>query len=149
MAVNKSTQLRGSATLPPRNLNVQKFAESRASEVEALHSVVADRLNNDFRSRRNKRRRTTGYDKRGAKNRFRKKQKVGVVDDSNDNTSEINKKKPPRYIRRKIELKKNADSGFCTSGDGTKRLRTHVWHAKRFTMTKFWGFHLPLGQHGR
>ncbi|KAM7523324.1 hypothetical protein LguiA_013226 [Lonicera macranthoides] len=149
MAVNKSTQLRGSTTLPPRNLNVQKFAESRASELEALHSIVADRLNNDFRSRRNKRRRTTGYDNRGAKNRFRKKQKTGVVDESNDNSSEINKKRPPRCIRRKIELKKNPERGFCTSGDGTKRLRTHVWHAKRFTMTKFWGFHLPLGLHGR
>ncbi|KAJ0558990.1 putative ribonuclease P [Helianthus annuus] len=34
------------------------------------------------------------------------------------------------------------------SGDGTKRLRTHVWHAKRFTMIKRWGFHLPLGLHG-
>ncbi|MFS7941517.1 putative ribonuclease P/MRP protein subunit Pop1 [Helianthus anomalus] len=32
------------------------------------------------------------------------------------------------------------------SGDGTKRLRTHIWHAKRFTMIKHWWFHLPLGK---
>ncbi|RXH68413.1 hypothetical protein DVH24_030746 [Malus domestica] len=43
----------------------------------------------------------------------------------------------------------NLEKGFCTSGDGTKRLRTHVWHAKRFTMTKLWGYYLPLGLQGR
>ncbi|XP_064994390.1 ribonucleases P/MRP protein subunit POP1-like [Musa acuminata AAA Group] len=40
-------------------------------------------------------------------------------------------------------------TGFCTAGDGTKRLRTHLWHAMRFTMVKHWGFYLPLGLHGR
>ncbi|KAM1956576.1 hypothetical protein ACFX16_025973 [Malus domestica] len=43
----------------------------------------------------------------------------------------------------------NLEKGFCTSGDGTKRLRTHVWHAKRFTMTELWGYYLPLGLQGR
>lgn len=43
----------------------------------------------------------------------------------------------------------NPERGFSTAGDGTKRLRTHVWHAKRFTMTKLWGYYLPLGLHGR
>lgn len=43
----------------------------------------------------------------------------------------------------------NPEKGFSTTGDGTKRLRTHVWHAKRFTMTKLWGYYLPLGLHGR
>ncbi|XP_042982559.1 ribonucleases P/MRP protein subunit POP1-like [Carya illinoinensis] len=43
----------------------------------------------------------------------------------------------------------NLETGFCTSGDGTKRLRTHVWHTKRFIMSKLWGFYVPLGLHGR
>ncbi|CAI9778394.1 unnamed protein product [Fraxinus pennsylvanica] len=103
---------------PPHKLVVLKFAESRASELESLHSIVANRLSNDFRCQRNKRRRTTGHDDR-----------VGR--------------------KRRVELSKNPGSGFCTSGDGMKRLRTHVWHAKRFKMIKLWGFHIPLGLHGR
>ncbi|XP_052176173.1 ribonucleases P/MRP protein subunit POP1 isoform X2 [Diospyros lotus] len=151
MAVDGSKQSRVSATpLPPRTLNVQKFAEARASELETLHSILANRLDNDFRSRRNKRRRTTGYDNRGTKNRSRKRQKSGVVDLGGAVASEKHEGRvPPRRIRRRIELRKNLESGFSTSGDGTKRLRTHVWHAKRFKMTKLWGFHLPLGLQGR
>ncbi|MCD9643701.1 hypothetical protein HAX54_031358 [Datura stramonium] len=57
---------------PPHTLNVHKFAESRASELESLHSIRKERLSNDFRSQRSKRRRTTGHD-----NRVRKKQKTG------------------------------------------------------------------------
>ncbi|KAA8538566.1 hypothetical protein F0562_028240 [Nyssa sinensis] len=148
MATNGSKQPRVSAAPPPHTLNVQKFAESRASELETLHSIVTNRLNNDFRSQRSKRKRTTGYDNRIAKNRYRKKKKYGVVDMSKD-AALGKEKKAPRHIRRRIELRKNPETGFCISGDGTKRLRTHVWHAKRFTMTKLWGFHLPLGLQGR
>ncbi|KAJ9558994.1 hypothetical protein OSB04_013608 [Centaurea solstitialis] len=136
--------------IPPRDLLVQKFAESRAPELESLYSTIANRMNNNFKSRRNKRRRTTSYDNRSSKTRPRKKQKTGVTNqESNENGEKSVKEVPPRHIRRRKELKKNPQSGFCTSGDGTKRLRTHVWHAKRFTMTKRWGFHLPLGLHGR
>lgn len=137
-------------TAPPRTLNVKKFAESRISELEALHSVISGRLSKDFRSQRNKRRRTTGHDNRIGINKGRKKRKVdGLVGASENGAVEKDgEKKLPRRVRRRIELIKNArsESGFSTSGDGTKRLRTHVWHAKRFTMTKLWGFHLPLGK---
>ncbi|KAK9281384.1 hypothetical protein L1049_004284 [Liquidambar formosana] len=150
MATDGRKQTRVSKALPPRTLNVQKFAESRAPEIETLHSIVANRVNNDFRSRRNKRRRTTGYDNRVAKNKGRKKQKLGaVIDKSNALNVEKDEKKVPRRVRRRVELGKNPENGYSTSGDGTKRLRTHVWHAKRFTMTKLWGFHLPLGLQGR
>ncbi|XP_048232885.1 ribonucleases P/MRP protein subunit POP1 isoform X2 [Ricinus communis] len=135
---------------PPRKINVQKFAESRASELETLYSIVSSRLNNDFRSRRSKRRRTSAYDNKVAKKRYRKKRKLGVgVADRSNAAAVSDETVPPRHIRRGVELRKNPESGFTTSGDGTKRLRTHVWHAKRFTMTKLWGFHLPLGLQGR
>ncbi|KAM5558370.1 ribonucleases P/MRP protein subunit POP1 [Rosa sericea] len=137
------------SSAPPRKLSVQKFAEARASELETLHTVVSDRLNNDFRSQRSKRRRTTAYDNQAAKKRCRKKRKHGVVDQSNALPAEKDDKNVPRRIRRRAELKKNLEEGFCISGDGTKRLRTHVWHAKRFTMTKLWGYYLPLGLQGR
>ncbi|KAJ7982505.1 Ribonucleases P/MRP protein subunit POP1 [Quillaja saponaria] len=138
--------------LPPRKINVHKYAESRALELETLHSIVANRLDNDYRSRRTKRRRTTAFDnqitKKGGR---RKKRKLGLVDNSDAElgSEKEQKKKVPRHIRRRHELKLNPESGFCTSGDGTKRLRTHVWHAKRFSMTKLWGFHLPQGLQGR
>lgn len=140
MAAKETKHPQIPSTTLPRTINVTRFAESRGPELEALHSIVSERLNGDFRSNRNKRRRTTGYDNRVGKKRFRKREKNEVVDLNN---------KLPRRIRRKNELRRSQQVGFGVSGDGTKRLRTHVWHAKRFTMSKIWGFYLPLGLHGR
>lgn len=138
----------GESAAPPHELNVWKFAESRAPELEGLHSIVADRLDNNFQSQRNKRRRTTGHDNRVAKKKFRKR-RVGLGDMGKTDSMREDEKKISRRVRRNIELKKNPPSGYSTSGDGTKRLRTHVWHAKRFKMEKLWGFYIPLGLHGR
>ncbi|XP_027178382.1 uncharacterized protein LOC113777480 [Coffea eugenioides] len=132
------SKLQASTAAPPRTLNVQKLAESRADELHSLHSIVGTCLHNNFRSQRNKRRRTTSH----IKKRFR-------YDNSNNGLLETDEKRLPRRIRRTIDLKKNPLTDFATSGDGTKRLSTHVWHAKRFTMSKLWGFYLPLGLHGR
>ncbi|RWW86328.1 hypothetical protein BHE74_00004919 [Ensete ventricosum] len=131
---------------PPRTLNVQKFAESRAAELDSLHSIISTRLNHDFRIRRDKRRRTTGH-RASTKNHGRpKRRKLGVLPEDEEIQTP---KKVARRTRRRIEFRSNPSSGFCTAGDGTKRLRTHLWHAKRFTMVKRWGFYLPLGLHGR
>lgn len=150
MASNGIKKHHGLATALPRTLNVQKFAESRASELESLHSIVSNRLNDDFRSRRNKRRRTTGFDNRVGKKRYGKRQKLGGADTCKEGQcSSLGrdvKEKLPRFLRRKIEFK---ESGFSICADGTKRLATHLWHAKRFSMKKVWGFRLPLGLHGR
>ncbi|KAJ7962012.1 Ribonucleases P/MRP protein subunit POP1 [Quillaja saponaria] len=114
--------------LPPRKINVQNYAESRAPELETLHSIVANRLDNDYRSRRNKRRRTAAFDNQITKGGRRKKRKLGLVNNSNAElgSEKEQKKKVPQHIRRRHEHKLNPESGFCTSGDGTKRLRTHV-----------------------
>ncbi|ESQ56252.1 hypothetical protein EUTSA_v10024413mg [Eutrema salsugineum] len=137
----------GLSSHAPREISVHKFAEARAAELESLHSIVSDRLNKDFRSKRNKRRRTNSYTNQPSKRRNIKRQKsesLLSIGQSSEHETKIT-----RRVKRRIELKGNPESGFCTSGDGTKRLRTHVWHAKRFSMTKLWGFHLPLGLHGR
>ena len=108
---------------------------------------MSERLNKDFRSKRNKRRRTNSYNNQPAKKRNIKRQKSqSLIGQVSGGDHEV---KITRRVKRRMELKGNPETGFCTSGDGTKRLRTHVWHAKRFTMTKLWGFHLPLGLHGR
>ncbi|XP_074263012.1 ribonucleases P/MRP protein subunit POP1 [Silene latifolia] len=109
------------------NVNAFKYAESRAAELESLQSIISNRLNDDFRTRRNKRRRTTSFATK---------------------TGRRNKQKTSRRVRRRVELQNNPEHGFVVSGDGTKRLRTHVWHAKRFSIQKMWGFYLPLGVHG-
>lgn len=149
MATEGSKRSQASTTLPPRKINVKKFIESRGPELEALHSIVADRVDNNFRSQRNKRRRTTAYDNQVARTKHRRRQKVGGAVDEVNALAKDKEKNVSRRIRRRIELRKNPKTGFCSSGDGTKWLRTHVWHAKRFTMTKLWGFHLPLGLQGR
>ncbi|CAK8574590.1 unnamed protein product [Lathyrus sativus] len=148
----KKPKVSASVVAPPRKINVQKFAESRAPELHSLQCTVENRLSNDYKSQRNKRRRTTSFnDQIARKGHRRKRQKLGIVDKV-DAESVLNKEslmQLPRRVRRRYELKSNPESGLCTSGDGTKRLRTHVWHAKRFSMTKLWGYHLPLGLHGR
>ncbi|KGN53376.1 ribonucleases P/MRP protein subunit POP1 isoform X1 [Cucumis sativus] len=129
----------------PRNLNVHKFVDPRATELEALQSIVLNRMSSDICDQRSKRRRTSSYLNNASRKRKNKKMKL---DNTNLNL-EKDDKKASRKQRRRVELKMNHGIGFSTSGDGTKRLRTHVWHAKRFTMTRLWGFHLPLGLQGR
>lgn len=153
MVTDVTKKPKGSAPIaaPPRKINVPKFAESRAPELQSLQRIVENRLSNDYKSQRNKRRRTTSFnDQIARKGHRRKRQKLGKVDKVNAESVLKDKiTQLPRHVRRRYELKSNPENGFCSSGDGTKRLRTHVWHAKRFSMTKLWGYHLPLGLQGR
>ncbi|KAK8918856.1 hypothetical protein KSP39_PZI021643 [Platanthera zijinensis] len=159
MTLSSSLPASRSPPAPPRLLLINKFAESRAPELESLHSIISNRLNHDFRLRRDKRRRTTGF--RTRKNNQGKSRRIidsvsSTVGDGRAEGADLDEKegvrtesKPSRRVRRRQEFKRNPDSGFCLSVDGTKRLRTHLWHAKRFTMVKRWGFYLPLGLQGR
>ncbi|CAN6467937.1 unnamed protein product [Victoria cruziana] len=142
---------------PPRVLNVQRFAEARAAELQSLHAIVAERVGSDFRVPRRTRRRTSSFlNRRNSNCRTKgnkRKRQVGPVsgEDGSKADPEVAKEEKcrNRRVRRRMEFKGNPNSGFSLSGDGTKRLRTHVWHAKRFKMVKRWGFYLPLGLAGR
>ena len=57
--------------------------------------------------------------------------------------------KQSRRVRRRRELAGNPAKGFSVDGDGARRLRTHLWHAKRFSMERRCGFVLPVGAQGR
>ncbi|KAL9260226.1 Ribonucleases P/MRP protein subunit POP1-like protein [Drosera capensis] len=65
---------------PPRTLNVQKLSSSRAAELESLHSIISARVDNDFRSQSNKRRRTNSYMVKKKRGRPRSKGKVEDCD---------------------------------------------------------------------
>ncbi|KAL5579443.1 hypothetical protein UlMin_011885 [Ulmus minor] len=148
---SKAFQVPAGVAPPPAKINDRKFAESRSPELESLHLIVSNRLDDDFRSRRSKRRRTTAFDSKAARKRRKSQRRnlVGIPVDSGSEKNDNGEVKIPRRVRRRAQLRMNPEKGFSTSGDGTKRLRTHVWYAKRFTMTKLWGYHLPLGLHGR
>ncbi|KAF3783268.1 Ribonucleases P/MRP protein subunit [Nymphaea thermarum] len=142
---------------PPRVLNVQRFADARSAELQSLHAIVAERVGSDFRVPRRTRRRTSSFLNRRNPNcrtkSKKRKRPVGQVsgEDGSKTDPEVAKERKcqNRRVRRRMEFKGNPSSGFSLSGDGTKRLRTHVWHAKRFEMVKRWGFYLPLGLSGR
>ncbi|PIA27087.1 hypothetical protein AQUCO_08300052v1 [Aquilegia coerulea] len=143
---------RSSLAIPPSGVKVQTFVESRAPELQSLHSVISSRLDNNFKSQQNKRRRTSGFNNRSkSKKRPRLNNNKGLLGVLMSDKEEEDKKnkKLPRRIRRRMELRRNPESGFSTSGDGTKRLRTHLWLSKRFSMAKLWGYYLPVGLPGR
>lgn len=93
------------STAPPRKMNVQKFAEDRAPELESLHSIVSNRTNNNFRSLRNKRRITTAYNKQAAKQRPRKR-KLGLSAKVKDDLDSASIKSVAEFAGE-LNLKKN------------------------------------------
>ena len=87
---------------------MQKFAESRAAELDSLHSIISTRLNHDFRIRRDKRRRTTGH-RASTKNHGRpKRRKLGVEGGILPEDEEVQTtKKVSRRTRRRMEFRSN------------------------------------------
>ncbi|GJN25825.1 hypothetical protein PR202_gb13705 [Eleusine coracana subsp. coracana] len=133
---------------PPRQLEVRRFAAARAGELRSLHSAVSARLESSGRrtqQHRSARRRTTGH--LPSKRRRRSGDSEGGTREQDDSSNPS--RKQSRRVRRRRELAGNAAEGFSVAGDGARRLRTHLWHAKRFSMERHWGFVLPVGAHGR
>lgn len=155
----------------PRTLDVQKFANARGVEVQSLHAALKDKKAQDGNEAgveipRCLRRRTTSHNRRKSFfwQRKARKRKRGALDEvsatainaksggaeiGGDEVAVTAKRPPCRRVRRKIELKGDKKGGGGCSRDGTQRLVTHVWHAKRFTMTKIWGHWLAEGLPGR
>ncbi|WVZ49698.1 hypothetical protein U9M48_001032 [Paspalum notatum var. saurae] len=128
---------------PPRQLEVRRFGAARSGELRSLHAAVSARLDGGGggRSRqqpRSARRRTTGH-------LPRKRRRGGTGEEG----GAAARKEPPRRVRRRRELAGNPAEGFSVAGDGARRLRTHLWHAKRFSMERRWGFVLPVAAQGR
>ncbi|XP_062183018.1 ribonucleases P/MRP protein subunit POP1 isoform X2 [Phragmites australis] len=137
---------------PPRQLEVRRFAAARAGELRSLHAAVSGRLDGSGRSQqpRSSRRRTTGH--LPSKRRRRSGHSAGTREGGRAEEEEersTSARKQSRRVRRRRELAGNPAEGFSVAGDGARRLRTHLWHAKRFSMERRWGFVLPDGAQGR
>ncbi|CAN6200730.1 unnamed protein product [Urochloa humidicola] len=138
---------------PPRQLEVRRFAAARAGELRSLHAAISARLvDGSGRSRqqpRSARRRTTGHlpSKRRRRGSGEDSAGTGEVGPAGEGSSAPQKQS--RRVRRRRELAGNPAEGFSVAGDGARRLRTHLWHAKRFAMERRWGFVLPVGAQGR
>jgi ribonuclease P/MRP protein subunit POP1 len=61
-------------------------------------------------------------------------------------SDQCKRKRLCRSLRRLLELK---PGGVLVANEGTRRLSTHVWHAKRFSMEKKFGYYLPIGRPGK
>jgi len=153
----------------PRILDLQQYASARGPEIDALHAVSrdCDKPGSGSSIPRHLRRRAASHNRRRSYYWNRKKRSPAVIQDSsaqpksNSETGsetaepgsdagaltqeEPQKKRPCRRVRRKFELKGGVDGSGGCSNDGTQRLVTHVCHAKRFSMTKIWGYWLPEG----
>ncbi|KAL6654279.1 hypothetical protein ACP70R_007744 [Stipagrostis hirtigluma subsp. patula] len=136
---------------PPRQLEVRRFAAARAGELRSLHAAVSERLEGGGRRSqqpRSARRRTTGH--LPSKRRRRSGDADGgPAQGEEEEEGAPSARKQSRRVRRRRELAGNPSEGFSVAGDGARRLRTHLWHAKRFTMERRWGFVLPVGAQGR
>lgn len=133
---------------PPRQLEVRRFAAARAGELRSLHAAVSARLESDgsrTQQPRSARRRTTGH--LPSKRRRRSVGEKGGTGAEDEGSTPA--RKESRRVRRRRELAGNPAEGFSAAGDGSRRLRTHLWHAKRFSMERHWDFVLPVGAHGR
>lgn len=152
----------GSEFVAPRALNVQQFAAARASEAEALYSLLKDQVGpGNLSTARHLRRRTNSHNRRKSFFWTRKQKKKTeaaardgagadqVQDDRGAQEARKVAKPPCRKIRRRIQLRRLARGEGGTTQDGTQRLVTHVWHAKRFKMKKMWGYLLAEGLNGR
>jgi ribonuclease P/MRP protein subunit POP1 len=128
---------------PPRQLEVRRFAADRAGELRSLHGAVAARVDGRFQQLRSARRRTTGH----LPSKRRRASRGSAAGGEEEEGSAPARQS--RRVRRRRELAGNPAEGFSVAGDGARRLRTHLWHAKRFAMERRWGFVLPVGAQGR
>lgn len=127
---------------PPRQLEVRRFASDRVGELRSLHGAVSARVDGRFQQLRSARRRTTGH----LPSKRRCASRGAAAGEAPEEGNPLARQS--RRVRRRRELAGNPAEGFSVAGDGARRLRTHLWHAKRFTMARRWGFVLPIGSQG-
>ncbi|KAI0714000.1 POP1-domain-containing protein [Cerioporus squamosus] len=126
----------------PGALDVERFAESRAFEINAMHEAMQNaRASSTSRAwqqlPRHLRRRAASHDVRRVPLRLRDKARA-EMDPARKTALGRNHPKlgKLRRVKRTIELlRRQADKTW---------LETHIWHAKRMHMEHMWGYRLAV-----
>ncbi|ESP05473.1 hypothetical protein LOTGIDRAFT_228048 [Lottia gigantea] len=136
---NKKSRIDVYDVVMPREIKVYRFAESRASEINALlqniHHIGGNRV--IFQKLpRHLRRRAMSHNIKRLPRRLREAALIEYK-----NRPETGTKRPSRKHRRRP---KNLLADYVRRQRRVKWLETHIWHAKRFHMTEKWGYKLPV-----
>ncbi|KAI0755130.1 POP1-domain-containing protein [Daedaleopsis nitida] len=124
----------------PGALDVEKFAEARAFEVNAMHEAMQNARSNSTQRAwqqlpRHLRRRAASHDVRRVPLRLRDKARA-EMDPARRKALGRNNPKHGKYkkVRRTIDfLRRQRDKTW---------LETHIWHSKRMHMENMWGYRL-------
>ncbi|KIY46529.1 POP1-domain-containing protein [Fistulina hepatica ATCC 64428] len=125
----------------PSQLDVERFAEARAFEIDAMHKAMKSASESSTQRvwqslPRALRRRAASHDVRRVPVRLRERAKAEM-----DPVA----KKPGHYKRKPGKTKRvDKATEFLKRQKNKKWLETHLWHAKRMHMGDLWGYRLAL-----
>ncbi|KAL0580130.1 Ribonucleases P/MRP protein subunit pop1 [Marasmius crinis-equi] len=126
----------------PGAIDVERFAESRAYEIDAMQSAMKTASSSSTHRAwqvlpRHLRRRAASHDPRRVPTRLRAKAKAEM--------DPIKKKALGRSLPKLGRSKRLARSEVYLKRQRDKRwLETHIWHAKRMHMDNMWGYRLAV-----
>ncbi|KAH9927049.1 POP1-domain-containing protein [Amylocystis lapponica] len=126
----------------PGSLDVERFAEARAFEINAMHDAMQNASSNATQRAwqqlpRHLRRRAASHDVRRVPLRLREKARAEMDPMRRKVLGRSKPKlgKTKRITRTRQLLKRQRDKTW---------LETHLWHAKRMKMENMWGYRLAI-----
>ncbi|KAI0689073.1 NUC188 domain-containing protein [Cytidiella melzeri] len=125
----------------PGSLDVERFAEARAFEINAMHTAMqnarADTAHRAWQQLpRHLRRRAASHDVRRVPLRLRDKAKAEM---------DTPKAKPKKHIPQRGQAKREQRTEMLLKRQRDKVwLESHIWHAKRMHMENMWGYRLAV-----
>ncbi|KAL1711123.1 ribonucleases P/MRP protein subunit POP1-domain-containing protein [Schizophyllum commune] len=120
----------------PGAIQVEKFAEARAFEIDAMHNAMQNSSEHSAQRAwqalpRHLRRRAASHDPRRVPTRLRERAKAEIDG-------------PIRKRRHKVKKGTTTAKEFAKRQRDKSWLETHVWHAKRMIMNNMWGYRLAI-----
>uniref|UniRef100_D8Q015 Pop1 N-terminal domain-containing protein n=1 Tax=Schizophyllum commune (strain H4-8 / FGSC 9210) TaxID=578458 RepID=D8Q015_SCHCM len=120
----------------PGAIQVEKFAEARAFEIDAMHNAMQNSSEHSAQRAwqalpRHLRRRAASHDPRRVPTRLRERAKAEIDG-------------PIRKRRHKVKKGTTTAKEFAKRQRDKSWLETHVWHAKRMIMMNMWGYRLAV-----
>ncbi|KAK7681603.1 hypothetical protein QCA50_015336 [Cerrena zonata] len=136
---SKTVRFDGAKPLPG-SLDVERFAEARAFEINAMHTAMSSARDNATHRAwqqlpRHLRRRAASHDVRRVPVRLREKARAEMDPVKHKKKNLPKRGKAKRISRTETFLKRQQDKTW---------LETHLWHAKRMHMDNIWGYRLAV-----